>query len=295
MEALVRDEALLRAVGDVARLNDRDYRHDLACRVESLLRSVIAGMPDATDRRVAEILLGASPDCRGKTVGRARGEAGLSSYLYQNRRTKVLGIFEHALSESFFGTTVFVAGNYADGRYRELCERLGRMLAALPVKLVSGCGAAGLDVCQGMWESLPDDQRMRPDKILTYARVAAEPTRVTRRIGTVRHVGRTQEEKRKHMLPGCDLTLVIAGGGGTAAEAWMARKLGMPVIPLAHTGGAAQLCWHVERESLSTFRLGGRPVNAGVYDRLAAPGADEALAAAVDLIRQCVSLPPVTN
>ena len=65
----------------------------------------------------------------------------------------------------------------------------------------------------------------------------------------------------------------------------------MSVIPVATTGGAAQILWEAKKKNLANSRIGLHPIDPQDFESLAADDPDEAIEASVRLILQGLSLP----
>ena len=85
--------------------------------------------------------------------------------------------------------------------------------------------------------------------------------------------------------------VVLGGGPGTKSEANQALELGMTVVPIAYTGGAAHKVWQSMTEQLQDHRAGQRPIDPQQFKDLGSADSDTAMQAATELIRIGLFLP----
>ena len=111
------------------------------------------------------------------------------------------------------------------------------------------------------------------------------------RLGTAVYSDKQVEELRQEVLAMARACLVIAGGDRTKLEASECLAAGVPVIPLAASGGEARILW----DGLDV-RSAGLPDDQQSRDDWALLAVNEpsrAIAAAIRLIRRAMFLPAV--
>jgi hypothetical protein len=173
---------------------------------------------------------------------------------------------------------------------------LGIALSELPITLVSGSEVPGRRISYAMADALQAKGIYAPDRIMLFARTDPnKPTLADRPLGTITYFGDTKTEKRREMIRISHLVILFSGRDGTAEEARMAAEAGLPVIPLAFTGGAAYEYWLTARNAVSEITFGGKPVNVRDYDLLAHPVHSIGLQAAMRLIKQALHMPILTG
>ncbi len=296
---MLAEDVVLQQLGDKARLADANYREQLARRVVAILRLLIDGMTDPVNRRVAEAALAAKPEFYDKTVDQRRAyvrehDFGFTDDQFKTRRARVISDLSAGLADAFRAQPaatrrIFIGGNYTDPRWDRDAAELGAALAQLPVSLISGMALPGRRVGYAMADVLAANGIYSPNRIQLFSRANVnQPTDADRRVGSVAYFGSTQQEKRREMVRLATLTILFGGNSGTAEEAALADEYGVPVIPLAFTGGAARQYWLAHRRSAGTMRLGGREVGVQPYEALDHGVHSLALQAAIQLIRQCL-------
>jgi hypothetical protein len=70
------------------------------------------------------------------------------------------------------------------------------------------------------------------------------------RFGETVFVGNDYSEMRREMLRCADVAIAIAGRDGAGEEIQLATAFGIPVVPIASTGGAAMADWRSGHRSL---------------------------------------------
>ncbi|MEU7146109.1 hypothetical protein ABZ942_42180 [Nocardia sp. NPDC046473] len=296
--------AVLRELGDVARLSDAGYRQQLAGDVVATVVLIVEAIHDPIRRRVAEAALATRPEFYSKNVGQRMAVLAkdwVSPDMYKDRRSGVLHDVAMALAMEFGGGArslprLCIAGDYDDRGLDADADALGRGLAELPIRLVSGYAAAGQRVGRAMLDALSDrGMVVDSDRVTQYARTVKDRSIEKDYPGHLVAYGRTQEDKRHRMLRDCKVVVLFAGGAGTRDEARIAENYRIPVIPLAFTGGAAQRYWQERRPAAETIILGGHLVDPVLYEQLGHRHGDAAVRAALGLVRQVIMAVPVDS
>lgn len=86
-----------------------------------------------------------------------------------------------------------------------------------------------------------------PERIRFYFRKAEgadESIPIEHRVGVAVFTQRTLEDMRKFVFPQTRVTLVVKGGKTTKGEAEVAQRMGVQIVPVATTGGAARELWN---------------------------------------------------
>lgn len=170
-------------------------------------------------------------------------------------------------------------------------DELGRLLAAQrEVRLMSG-GITGARVGYEMSRYRHKAGIYRSDDFVVVRRVRDEEmTAPNTRWGSVVFDGETAEFLRSAAFEQVRAVVVLGGSEGTRDEIRQAKALGMGVIAVGGTGGAAAAQWAEDMASVSEYRLGERPVDADAMKRLDDPDPVVAAVAAVGLITQALFL-----
>ena len=137
---------------------------------------------------------------------------------------------------------LFVSGSDSGDSNLSLARAVGNRLADLQeLKVSSLAGPAALHTSFGFGDARFDRGRYRAQDIEFHfrAREDAEAPRLDQRTGTAIHTGLSQDELRRLVLDEARVSLMLGGGGRTDAEIDLALELGVPVIPMPTTGGAA--------------------------------------------------------
>jgi hypothetical protein len=178
----------------------------------------------------------------------------------------------------------------------KICRRVGRRLAKLQgLTVVSLAGDAGRTVSYGLADELRREGRYDPDRVRFLFRAKAEPPGTPppapdERTGVAVYTDATVEDLREHAVDLARAVLVAGGGQRSRIEADLAQSLGVSVIPLAVTGGAAADIWSVMHRRLDEFEMGGAPIDPARFSALADPDARTHLPSTVSLIRQAMYL-----
>lgn len=293
-------DVVLCQLGDDTRLSDPRYREQLARRVVTVLRSLITAIADPVDRRIAEAVLAATPEFHDKTVEQRRAfvrehDLGFTDEQFKTRRARVIGDLAAELAEAFCTQPatqrIFIGGNYTDPIWDRDAAELGVALAELPVAIVSGSALPGRRIAYAMADALAARGIYAPTRVMLFAQANADkPTQADRPIGTLTYFGINAMEKRREMLRISRLAILFGGARGTAEEAELADMHGIPVVPLAFTGGTARQYWFAHRAETDAIMLGGKPADARAYAMLNHEVHSLALQAAVQLVRQALAL-----
>lgn len=187
---------------------------------------------------------------------------------------------------------LFLSGSDPDGvDNSDLCRTIGEALANSPITLNSLAGPTGMEVSYGFGNKRRNMGSYQPDGVQLYFRAKDEkPPPLPERIGTAVYTDRTREQLREEILSDCRASLIIGGGTNTRAEFELAKSLGVPVIPVAASGGAARDAWDEMRAHLDSLEFGGRPIDANDFEALANGDPGVVAAAVVRLTRQAMYL-----
>ncbi|MBY0277251.1 SIR2 family protein [Candidatus Binatia bacterium] len=184
---------------------------------------------------------------------------------------------------------VFVSGSYPDILWDAACQRLGRALEAAQIEIMSGSSTAGRAVSYAAAAAARERGRYRPEVFTLFWRtVSREPVRLRERLGTVKFLGNNYDELRSALVREARALVVIGGREGTAQEVDLARAGGVPIVPIAATGGVAKNAW--KRMIRQRPMFGGRRVSQEQLRGLANPDVDRAVDAAVELLKQAMYL-----
>lgn len=141
---------------------------------------------------------------------------------------------------------LFLSGSDpGQGDFLELCRTLGHRLAQESVSLASLAGTAAMEISFAFGRSLIAEERYDSDRVRFYFRPKPEqPTpQLRERIGTAIYTVLPKEELRWAVLAESRALLVIGGGETTREEVSAAIEQGVPVVPLAMSGGTALDIW----------------------------------------------------
>jgi hypothetical protein len=162
--------------------------------------------------------------------------------------------------------TLFVSGSDAAGlrdSFYNAARAIGSRLAELPISINSLAGPAAGALSAAFARTIRQEDAVdAANRIRFYFNA---PTRGSaKRPGTIGTQIYTQQDRLDLLataMAECRAMLVLGGGGRTEEEVSRARALGLPVVPVAATGGYAERFW--ERETVATS---GIPVPAAVRD-----------------------------
>lgn len=144
--------------------------------------------------------------------------------------------------------SMFVAGSYTDTESRlvqPVAQALASLLADDDLTISSLSGSAARDLIFALGEQWLAEGRYKPERLIFNYRQSADPRPlVGRRIGSVVFHSDTDKYRvRRSVIDECRVLCLIGGGPNSAVEAEIADDLGIPVVPMASTGGAAAR-WH---------------------------------------------------
>ncbi len=182
------------------------------------------------------------------------------------------------------------AGTPAEEWTHAFADELGRLLAAeLDVRLMSG-GVAGSRVGYAMCQRRHQDRTYHSDDFVVIRRVSGNLTPPMERWGSMMFDGEEAEFLRSKAFERVRAVLVLGGSDKTRKEIQQAKALGLGVIPVGGSGGAAGDQWRADITDLSTLRLGERGVDRATFEQLGNTDPIVAAHAAVGLIRQALFL-----
>lgn len=184
-----------------------------------------------------------------------------------------------------------VASDHPDpDRVQAIAIELGVQLSGhrdVPLMAGGELGAVvGYEVCR-IREST---QAYRPDDLVVIRRVvpgALTPPNL--RWGTIVFDGDAAEGLRSKAFEQVRAVVVLGGSDRTRAEIAQAKALGMGVIAVGASGGAAADQWEIDVTE-DTYRLGERPVDREDLRRLNESDPATVAAACVNLLRQALFL-----
>ncbi len=144
-------------------------------------------------------------------------------------------------------TMLFVSGSFSSDvqANRDLARSIGVNLADLNLSVASLGGTAALDISFAFGRALQahDEYAAERVKIFFRAKAGVPPDPLPERIGTVIYTNFDKEKMRNHVLAQCRALLLLGGRANTAEEVVLARRLGLPVVPVARSGGTARDVW----------------------------------------------------
>lgn len=263
---------LLEALAGPEATADPDEHIKLATWAYDQLECIVASFSDNIEHRIAETILASSREFYGVPVGKRRdylrshGEGYVAS-AFKRRRRSVLARIAAELEQAYRNKCapfVFLAGRYVDEKLqREFAHALGTALAPLPITLICGGSHVGAHTSQAMARELRANSTYAPGRTTMYVRT--ESTRLTalyQPLGSIIHLDTGRTQTRRIMLRTAQVCLVFAGGdfgdidgNGTAEEVSIARERGIPLIPIASSGGTAEEIWRQERPRFSGTAL----------------------------------------
>lgn len=184
------------------------------------------------------------------------------------------------------------SGDHLDQACRGLGRRLGQVEG---LTVVSLAGDAGRLVSYGFAEALRQQGRYEPDRVrflfrAKTDRMGASPPAPDERTGVAVYTDSRVEDLRCQVIDGARAVVVAGGGGRTREEADLAERLGVPVVPLASTGGAAADLWRKMSRRLPKLTMGGAPIDPHRFAALADRDARRFLPSAISMVRQAMYL-----
>lgn len=189
---------------------------------------------------------------------------------------------------------LFVSGS-GDG-IDKICRHLGSRLASVRgITLVSLAGDAGRGVSYGFAEKLRRQGLYDADRVRFLFRAKDEeagipPPAPDERTGVAVYTDWDVGRLRREAIDGARAMVVLGGANRTRAEARVADESGIPIVPMAASGGVAYEIWSTQREKLDDLTLGGGPVRPERFIALAERDGRRHLPAAVHLVRQAMYL-----
>ncbi|WP_235687071.1 SIR2 family protein [Tomitella gaofuii] len=182
--------------------------------------------------------------------------------------------------------SAWTAGTYpteSSSQYLDkLANSLGEALAEADVPGLLAAGEVGARVGYSYLQSLDSYDPAR-FVLLRRRDDDADLTAPCRRLGEIRLADTEPSRLRDRAFDSVRCILVLGGGHGTLEEVRRAREIGMGVVPLAVSGGAAEQIWAEMRTDLSSHSIGQQMVPVDLFEQLAADR-EEAIAAAVRLV-----------
>lgn len=179
---------------------------------------------------------------------------------------------------------IFVGGSWRGSAHpadaAELATAVGAGVAHLAPDFAvhSLAGSAAIDLATGMREAMVANEYSPSRIVFHYRRKPGAPTPLLpARMGTSVYWDESVESLRLKLITSCRALLVMGGGDWTEDEVEVAIEQGIPVIPLASTGGAALEIWR----SRGVLDLSGSndPKVQEFWERLGEPGVRSTTAA----------------
>lgn len=188
---------------------------------------------------------------------------------------------------------LFVSGSDAPGSDIADCSRrLGNLLAPLDVRLASLAGPAAMRVSFALGRAHLAEGRYDADRIRFHFRKSeAAPPPLDERIGTAVYTDLDKQPLRERILSQCRAAVVVGGGTNTEEEVEVAKSLGVPIVPIARSKGAAETVWNntpIEESGISLE--GTAKVERRDWDLLNHADVDIASSAAVRLVSRAMYL-----
>ena len=212
-------------------------------------------------------------------------------------RTRPAGLFVSGSARVPEDAEATGSGTYPTAASNEQLDRfaevLGCRLADEEVPSIVAAGELGAKVGYSFLSRL---DRYDPSRFLLVRRRSnrdVDPPSL--RQGQMQFIGEEPDMLRSATFQRVRAVVVLGGGPGTEHEASEALKLGMTVVPVAHTGGAALKIWQSMADDLHNHRVGQRRIDPQQFNSLAAADFDTAMRAATGLIRVGLFLPRVED
>jgi len=189
---------------------------------------------------------------------------------------------------------LFISGSTSgDSDINECSNALGYRLAEWNIELTSLAGNSAMILSYGFGKALIAENRYDPDRVRFYFRKSPNrPPPLTDRIGTAIYSGMSKEDLCEWVLAKCRAMIIIGGGDNTKAEFDTARKLGVPVIPLARSGGVAKVIWQETTPADSGIALEDTESETRDWELLNNENVEIAVSAAIRLVSQTMFLNP---
>ena len=179
-------------------------------------------------------------------------------------------------------------GGDGDAAFADLCDRLAAEIADRSWELASLGGNAGWLVTSSVARiRKAADGEYVPEKLVFHFRdqPSQAPT-LPGRYGTAVYSHLDRLPLVDKVLEDCRALLSVGGGTRTAEEMRRAEALGVGVVPLAVSGGAARAYW--QEHSADEVQIGGKGVEPRTWAQLADPTVSVAVKAAARLVRQAM-------
>lgn len=179
------------------------------------------------------------------------------------------------------------------GRTDEIAKAIADELASQPDVLLMTGGTLGGSIGYAVMRQRKAEGGYRPDSLLVIRRAqdSGLGTPPNTRLGSVVFDAEDAEGLRSAAFGQVRAVLVLGGGSRTREEIQQARELGMGVVPVAASGGAAQEDWNAVIANPGAYRLGEQPVDVHLLEDLDSDDPGTVARAAVLLIRQGLSMP----
>lgn len=183
---------------------------------------------------------------------------------------------------------LFISGSRADDCFDGSCEEMARALAdRMRWEVGSLAGPAGWGTTRELSRIRRAEGTYDPARLVFHFRKkdGPPPQEMDERVGTAIFHDRDRESLARDVLDESRAVLVLGGGERTQEEIAWAIELGLGVVPLAASGGAAKTYWEIHRTAPPD--LGGRATDAATWERLGAD-LDVAARAAATLLAQAM-------
>jgi len=186
--------------------------------------------------------------------------------------------------------TLFVGGSDRDGSdISSVTRSLGHQLSAVNLSLASLAGPSAMRLSYAFGRALLAEQRYRADRVNFYFRRSSKPPpALEERIGTAIYSALDQDALYTSVVSSCRAALFIGGGDRTEAEIATTRALGVPMVPLAMSGGAAQKAWSIMRLEDSGIAVEEHGSEHRDWELLANSDKDVAVSAALRLVQRAM-------
>lgn len=160
------------------------------------------------------------------------------------------------------------------------------------IRLMTG-GELGGDIGYGVMRQWKSDGKYEPDSLVVIRRAQDSPLAdaPNHRLGSVVFDAEDAAGLRSAAFAQVRAILVLGGKSRTPEEIAEAHELGMGVIPVAASGGAARVEWEALMANPADYRLGERSVNVELLRELDSADPATVARAAITLVRQGLSLP----
>lgn len=186
---------------------------------------------------------------------------------------------------------LFVSGSKTDDTYDRQCEEMARALAdRVDWEICSLGGHAGWGTTRELARIRRAEGTYDASRLVFHSRrkEGPPPVEMDERIGTSVYDDLEREPLVQSLLDESRAVLVLGGGARTTEEIAWATELGLGVVPLGASGGAAHEYW--EQYRADPPDLGGRQTDRATWARLGAD-VDVAARAAAQLLAQAMYAP----